>query len=124
MAFLNDLGCDQYLEDEVIQVQMLDPPSRFASCINGTMVYAMRLSDSGPTAELLYNIELLHRMKEAPGFAKLVGIVTDNSRKRLQGYMIELPRARQRIARIALDSWSRRQKWASQPIESIAYVHF
>lgn len=38
MAFLNDLGCDQYLEDEVIQVQMLDPPSRFASCINGAMV--------------------------------------------------------------------------------------
>ena len=127
MAFLNDLGCDQYLEDEVIQVQMLDPPSRFASCINGTMVYEMRLSDSEPTAELLYNIELLHRMKGAPGFARLVGIVTDNSRKRLQGYMIELPRARQRIARIALDpsvSWSRRQKWARQLIESIAYLHF
>ena len=126
MAFLNDLGCDQYLEDEVIQVQMLDPPSRFASCINGTMVYEMRLSDSEPTAELLYNIELLHRMKGAPGFAKLVGIVTDNSRRRLRGYMIELPRARQRIDRIALDpsvSWSRRQKWARQLIESIAYLH-
>ncbi|KAL9043848.1 MAG: hypothetical protein Q9214_002976 [Letrouitia sp. 1 TL-2023] len=126
MAFLNDLGCDQYLEDEVVQVQMLDPPGRFASCINGTMVYEVRLYNSKPTAELLYNIELLHRMKGTSGLARLVGIVTDTSRKNLQGYLIELPRARWRLDRIALDpsvSWSRRRKWAKQLIESIAHLH-
>lgn len=126
MAFLNDLGCDQYVEDEVVQVEMLDPPGRFASCINGAMVYEVRLYDSKPTAELLYNIELLHRMKGTPGLARLVGIVTDTSRKYLQGYLIEFPRARWRLDRIALDpsvSWSRRRKWARQLIEIIAHLH-
>ena len=126
MAFLDDLGCDQYLEDEIVQVQMLNPPSRFASCVNGAIVYDLRLSDSEPTAELLYNIELLHRMKGILGLARLVGIVTDTSRKNLKGYLIEFPRARWRIDRIALDrsvSWSRRQKWARQLIESVAHLH-
>ena len=91
MAFLDDLGCDQYSEDEILQVQMLDPPRRFASCVNGAIVYDLRLCDSEPTAELLYNIELLHRMKGTLGIARLVGIVTDTGRKNLKGYLIEFP---------------------------------
>ena len=126
MAFLNDLGCDQYLEDEVVQVQMLDPPSRFASYINGAMVYEFRLSSPEPSAELLYNIELLHRMKGARGIARLVGIVTDTGRKTLQGYLIEFPRARWRMDRIVREAsvpWSRRLKWARQLIECVAHLH-
>ncbi|KAL9611658.1 MAG: hypothetical protein Q9167_003726, partial [Letrouitia subvulpina] len=124
--FLNDLGCDQYLEDEVVQVQMIDPPNRFVSCINGAIIYEVRLAGSEPSFEVLYNIELLHRMNGTPGFARLVGIVTNTNRKNLQGYLIDFPRAQWRIDRIALDpsvSWSRRQKWARQLIESVVHLH-
>lgn len=86
----------------------------------------MRLDNCNAKAELLYNIELLHRMKGTPGLARLVGIVTDTSRKTLQSYLIEFPRARWRLDRIARDpsvSWSRRRKWARQLIEIIAQLH-
>ena len=126
LAFLHDLGCPFYVEKQVFQLQMLDPPSRFVSCINGVLVYEIRLSNSIPSAELLYNIELLHCMRGAPGLATLVGIVVDASRKYLKSYLIEYPKARWRIDRIVQDpsiSWERRQKWATQLVEAVAHLH-
>ena len=126
LAFFHDLGCPVFVENQVFQLQMLDLPSRFVSCIDGILVYEMRLSNSKPTAELLYNIELLNCMRGAPGLANLVGIVVDTSRKYLQSYLIEFPKARWRIDRIAQDpsiSWNRRQKWAKQLIETVAHLH-
>ena len=33
-------------------------------------------------------------MRGAPGFAKLMGVVTDDKGRHLKGYLIEFPRAR------------------------------
>ena len=126
LAFLHDLGCPFFAEDQVFQLQMLDPPSRFVSCINGVLVYEIRLSSSVPSTELLYNIELLHCMRGAPGLATLVGIVVDTSRKCLESYLIEYPKARWRIDRLVQDpavSWIRRRKWATQLVEAVANLH-
>ncbi len=127
LAFLEDLGCPQFFENQVQQIQMLDRPSRFASCINGILVYEIRLTSSKPSAEFIYNIELLHCMDGAPGLARLVGIVVDISRKYLKSYLIEFPKASWRIDKLTQDTsitWNRRQKWARQLVESIAHIHF
>lgn len=105
---------------------MLSPPSRFVSCVNGILVYEIRLSNSEPSTELLYNIELLHCMRGAPGLANLVGIVVDVKRKYLKSYLIEYSKACRRIDRMGQDpsiSWNRRQKWAKQLVETVAGLH-
>ena len=127
LAFLHDLGCPQFFENQVQQIQMLDRPSRFASCINGILVYETRLTSSKPSAEFIYNIELLHCMDGAPGLSRLVGVVVDTSRKYLKSYLIEFPKARWRIDKLTQDTsvtWNRREKWARQLVDSIAHLHF
>ena len=77
LTFLDDIGCPRYLESEVTQLEMIDPPNLFASCCNGMLVLENMFTGSVPSLEYLYNIWLLYCMKGIPGFAKLVGIVTD-----------------------------------------------
>jgi hypothetical protein len=100
LACLDDLGCARYFENEVTQIEMLDPPSRFAACIDGMLVYETKFASSVPSSELLYNIQLLHFMNGVCGFAKLVGIVVDTTGKHLKSYLIELPRARWSVEQV------------------------
>ena len=126
LAFVHDLGCPIYVENQVFQVQMFAPPNRFISCVNGVLVYEIRLSSFEPSAEILYNIELLHCMRGAPGLANLVGIVVDANREYFKSYLIKYSKTRGRIDRIAEDSsisWDRRQKWAEQLVETVADLH-
>ena len=105
---------------------MLDPLSRFVSCINEKLVCEIWLSNSEPSAEFLYYIELLHCMRGAPGLANLLGVVIDASRECLKSYLIEYPNARWRIDRIVQDpsiSWNRRQKWTKQHVETVTQLH-
>ena len=126
LAFLDDLGCPRYLENEITQIALLDPPSRFAACIDGMLVYETKFASSIPSSELLYNIQLLHCMKGVSGFAKLVGIVVDTTGKHLKSYLIEFPRARWKVEEVAQKSsitWERREKWAKQLVEGVSQLH-
>jgi hypothetical protein len=126
LTFLDDLGCSRYFENEVTQIEMLDPPSRFAACINGMLVYETKFACSVPSSELLYNIQLLHCMNGVCGFAKLVGIVVDTTGKHLKSYLIEFPRARWSVEQVTQDQsipWKRREKWAKQLVQGVSQIH-
>ncbi|MCJ1279822.1 hypothetical protein MMC21_007646 [Puttea exsequens] len=82
--------------------------------------------DSIPSVEMLYTIRVLHCMNGSSGFAKLIGIVTDDSRRYLKSYLVELPEASRNLIRMAGDtsvSWERREKWAVQLVQGIELMH-
>ena len=60
LYFLHDLGCPRYVEDEVVQIEMLGPSNYFASWMNGMPVYETRFTSAVPSADLLYDIHVLH----------------------------------------------------------------
>ena len=126
LTYLHDWGCKRYDESEVVQIKIVDPPNCFCSSLNGLLVYEVKFRDSTPPAEMLYAIRVLHFMNGSPGIAKLIGIVTDNSRRYLKSYLIELPKARWNILQMAADpsvSWERREQWAAQLIRGISRLH-
>ena len=105
---------------------MIDIPNCFASSINGTLVYEIKSRDSTPSVDFLYNIQVLHCMDGVPGFAKLIGVVTDNGGKHLKSYLIEFPKARWNILQLAQRPsilWERRERWAIQIIHGISQIH-
>ena len=126
LTYLHDLGCRRYDESEVVQIKIVDPPSFFCSSLNGLLVYEIKFKDAIPPVGLLYTIRVLHCMAGSPGFAKLIGIVTDNSRRYLKSYLIELPKARRNILQMAADPsvpWERREQWAAQLVRGISRLH-
>ena len=126
LAYLHDLGCQQYNESEVIQITMVNPPDCFCSTINGILVYEIKSKDSTPSVGMLYNIRVLHCMKGSSGFANLVGIVTDNSRKHLKSYLIEVSKVYCNILQMAekpFVSWERRENVAVQLVRGIERIH-
>ena len=126
LSYLHDWGCQRYDESEVVQIEIVDPPNCFCSSLNGLLVYEVKFKDSTPSVEMLYAIRVLHCMNGRPGFAKLIGIVTDNSRRYLKSYLIKLPKARWNILQMAADpsvSWERREQWAAQLIRGISQIH-
>lgn len=128
LVSLDDLNCPWYLDAEVLQIAMVEPPSRFVSCVNGTLVYETKFARSIPSCEFLYNIEVLRAMDKTAGFAKLVGVVVGPCKRTLKSYLIEFPRQRWSLLSDTLAegrqvSWDRREKWARQMIEAVANAH-
>ena len=126
MTYLHDLGCPRYDESEVVQIEMINPPHCFWSSLHGMLVYETKFMDSIPSVEMLYTIRVLHCMKGSSGFAKLVGIVTDDSGRHIKSYLIEPPQACRNLVRMAGDtsvSWKRRRKWAIQLVRGIDRMH-
>lgn len=126
LGFLDDLGCPRYHEHDVTQVELHNPPTNFISCMDGALVYEVKLTGPIPDCELLYNIRVLHCMGGRFGFARLVGIVVDDTGKHLKSYLIEFPQARwslrQVIERHSIP-WERRERWAKQIVEGVSQLH-
>ena len=126
LCFLHDLGCPWYVEDEVVQIERLGPSNRFASWINGMLVYETRFKSAVPSANRLYNVHVLHCMHGAPGFPQLVGIVVDKTGKILKSYLTKFPKLRGHLTSVLGRqdiTWERRQKWAYQIVDGISQLH-
>ena len=128
LAGLHDLGCDRFDEEDVIQHEMVDPPSTFYSSLigSGKPVYEIKSIGSEPSPGMLYNIRVLHCMRGTAGCSRLIGIVTDHSQTYLKSYLIDVPRARWNLIHAAGDtsiSWERREKWAYQLVHGIRRIH-
>ncbi|KAI4136923.1 MAG: hypothetical protein L6R39_007559, partial [Caloplaca ligustica] len=124
---LEDLGCRRFIEDQVTQIQILDPPYRFASCVDGRLVYEVKNNSSIPNPDWVYNIRVLHCLDGVPGFAKLVGVVVDASERYLKSYLIEFPKAQWKLEQVTqyrLIPWVRREKWAKQLVQAVSDIHF
>jgi hypothetical protein len=128
LTFLDDLGCPRYFENELTQIALLEPPYRFATCVDGRVVRETKFARSLPSYELLYNIQLLRCMEGVSGFAKFVGIVVDSTGKHLKSYLVEAPRTRwsfipYEMTQYRFFPWKRREKWARQLLERVSQVH-
>ena len=131
LAFLDDLGCPRYVEEQLTQIAFIDPPTSFASCLGGKWVLETKFGQTIPTVELLYNIQLLRAMENTPGFVKFAGVVTDASGKRLSSYLIEFPWTRCRFLKDIFNEtessevipWERRERWARQIVEAVGCAH-
>ncbi len=125
LAFLDDLGCRQYFESEVTQVELHDE-SYFISCIGGKLVYEVKFANPVPSCELLYNIRVLHCMNGVSSFPNLVGVVVDDSGKYLKSYCLEFPKARKNLSQALEDlsvPWAQRERWAKQLVEGVSQLH-
>ena len=126
LTYLDDIGCPRYLESEVIRLQIVKPPDQFVSCCKGMLVHETMFTRQVPSPENLYNIRLLHCMKGKPGFAKLVGVVTDKYNTQVKSFLIEFPRSRNRLEYMAQGQslpWARRERWARQLLECVCKAH-
>ena len=127
LTFLHDLGCPQDIEQEIVQIELLDPLNRFLSYFSGELVvYETIFARPTPSHELLYNVRILHCFRDNHAFAKLVGVVTNKSRTQLKSYLIELPKAQSKVQykmQVPGITWDRREKWARQLVEGVFQVH-
>ena len=126
LSYIHDLGCPRYVERQVIQLEIIDAPSRFQSCINELLVFEIRSLVNPPTVAFLYEVRALHCMRGASGIARLVGVVTDDEGETLKAYLIEYPRARHNVMHVAGDpaiAFVRREKWAAQLFQGVAQIH-
>jgi hypothetical protein len=129
LTLLDDLGCRHYYENQLIQVAIIEPPTRFATWANSMLVYETKFARAVPSDELLYNIRLLRCMEGISVFAKLVGIVVDVLGKHLKSYLIEFPRTKWKLINDELRSdggvmpWKRREQLARQLIDGVCQAH-
>ena len=126
LAFLDDLGCPRYRQQDVVQIELLDPPNPFLSCLSGRVVFETMFARTIPSSGLLYTIKILHCLRDHSALAQLIGVVTNESQTQLVSYLIEFPMAQSRLQDKMRDpniSWQRREKWARQLVEGVAMVH-
>ena len=126
LCFLDDLKCPRYLEQEVTQMQMIDPPNRFVSCLKGRLVYEIRFTTSTPDPSSVHNIISLFQLKEKAAFAELMGVVVDEAGKQLKSYLIDLPQPYRRfrsLTRAQGITWKYREELAKQLVQAITDAH-
>ncbi|KAL8901605.1 MAG: hypothetical protein Q9207_005117 [Kuettlingeria erythrocarpa] len=125
-GFIEDLGCPRYHEIEVTQVEVLEAPNRFLSCLRGRMVMEIRFIDAFPGSELLYNIRVLHCMSESDLFTRLIGVVVDEQKMQFKSLLLDYPQATRcldQMARIEGLPWHQREKWAQQLVKGVHQLH-
>ena len=123
---LDDLKCPRYFEQQVTQMQMIDPPNRFVSCFKGRLVYEIKFRTATPDLYSVYNIKSLLRLKEKAAFAELIGVVVDKAGKQLKSYLIDLPQSYVRFAPLTRTqglSWKYHEELAKQLVQAVMDVH-
>ena len=111
-----------------MQIEVIEPPNRFISCVNGSLVYEYRAIKAAPDYELLYTIRVLHCMalNRVPRIARLVGIVVDGTAQYLRRFLLKYQNLRLNLEKVSQDpsiSWNCREKWAKQIVECVNEVH-
>ncbi|KAL8924226.1 MAG: hypothetical protein Q9208_004190 [Pyrenodesmia sp. 3 TL-2023] len=125
-GFIDDLGCPRIPDSEVTQVELLEAPNRFLSCLRGKMVVEIRFVNAIPCSEALYNIRVLHCMRDHDHFARLVGVLVDNEKRQLKSFLFGYPgQSRTLEQRLWTEGipWHLRQKWARQLVEGVHQLH-
>jgi hypothetical protein len=128
LSLLDDLGCPQYIEKEVIPVALLSGSNRFAAWVEGKLVNQRRFASAILPTCAIYMIQALYCLSQVSGVLKFIGIVVDASRKQLKGYMTEYTAGKflglnYRLSQEERIPWKRRENWARQIVEAISQVH-
>ena len=126
LNFLDDLGCRLIEERAVVQIGMQDPPHRFVSFLDGTVVLETRFASDSPRPEHLYTIQVLNALGRSPFISSFYGVVIDSASKRLKSYLTEWADERENLEYVASNpdiSWTQREQWARQLLIAVQEVH-
>jgi hypothetical protein len=130
LHLLDDLGCQQYFENELIPVTMLGRPDIFATCVRGRLLCEIKFMSFLPTNRSLYTIQLLHCLKGTLGIADFAGVVVDSTGQQLKSYLRELPGKGSMLKLVSMGlqdgepiPWTRRERWAKQIAEAVMQIH-
>ncbi len=130
------MGCVQFSESQIFQRSQLTPRTRRVllgsrSCTEVMVPFAT----SGPRGnyeykEFLAEFKLLKSLQGCSGIPEIVGVVLDDARSQLKGFLYEAPAVislettlTAMIAGSKTISWPMREFWARKLIEAISDIH-
>lgn len=134
---IDDLGCAQYLESEVVAVSATNGHN-FYSLVRGEQYLERKLTfamDGNDRFSDFYggffsNIRSLHILRFSKGVVQLKGVVLDDHRCRVKSYLITgaelgtlgnvLRKCKERSVVIP---WSVREQWAQEVVTTMADIH-
>ncbi|KAF2026627.1 hypothetical protein EK21DRAFT_92182 [Setomelanomma holmii] len=104
------LGCRRFDENEVARIACLSLPDQYLASVDGCLVEEVVSLHRPPNATFCYNVQLLHLLRDEPGFACLKGVIVKSQAKHVKSYLLEWPATA--FARILAASWSSHDKTA------------
>jgi serine/threonine protein kinase len=133
---IEDMGCPQYLESEVIIISQYSTYAYIVQVESRTCM-EQKMPFAGPgfpgekrVGDFLHDIKSLSSMTSCKGLVKFVGVVLDDTRRYLKSYLHEWPAfanlgeifamAEAKGERIP---WSIRETWAKQITAAMADLH-
>ncbi|KAK3681224.1 hypothetical protein B0T22DRAFT_445440 [Podospora appendiculata] len=136
MHELEVMGCPKYTESEV-QVVSRTSSSYFGVRVDGRACTKRKtpFASAGNGSEngvrgFLNDLKLFNSLRDCQGISRFVGVVLDDSRQHLKGYLYDAPMFIQlfKLSYIAQSRsetipWSVREPWAKQIAEAVAEVH-
>lgn len=133
---IEDLGCAQYLESEIIVRSRISSSAYIVlvesqSCIERKLPSAgAGLPGQNGIEEYFDDLRLLYSLRGCACIVRFIGVVLDDNRQHLKGYLYESPTlgtvqqiletAEAKAERIP---WAVRETWAKQIVTAISEVH-
>ena len=133
---IEDLGCAQYLESEVI-IQSRISSSAYIVWVESQNFIERKLPFAGAgwqgqngVEDFFEDLKLSYSMRECACVVRFIGVVLDDTRKHLKSYLYESPTlgtAQQMLetaeAKAEKIPWSIRETWAKQIVTAVSEVH-
>jgi hypothetical protein len=129
MSTIYHMGCPRIDEREVARLACIHSPNRFFVSYDGRYLEEVVASHQHPSREFFHEIQLLHQLRQTPGFARLVGVTIDRTTQRVKSYLQQWPDT---ACQLLLDrasnpsfchSWNQIENWSRQLLERIRAVH-
>ncbi|KAF2832466.1 hypothetical protein CC86DRAFT_462750 [Ophiobolus disseminans] len=123
------MGCRMIHEKQVARLACIDLPDRFLVSIDGRNVEEVMSLRRPPDLDFCNRIRLLHRLRDKPGFPRLVGVTVDTITSRIKSYLVAWPdTACQLLFHRASDtsipcSWQMVEHWSRQLLQRTGEVH-
>jgi hypothetical protein len=136
LSDIEHVGCPQFLESEIVVHWRISSSSYLVlaesqACIERIVPFADDETEgTNQISEFMKDLWMLFELKECRSVAAFVGIVVDDSRRRIKSYLQKCPdlgSVQQILERATLSGdiipWSRRAQWIRQIIAGVAEVH-
>ncbi|KAH7080205.1 hypothetical protein BKA63DRAFT_237874 [Paraphoma chrysanthemicola] len=128
IAYLKDLGCPLWIEQEVHLLAVFEPPTRYLSSIQGRLMVETKCMRYPLSQDFVYDVQAFHCLREMPGVLNFGGVVIDHVGKHVRSYLLELPKTKcslllDRISEDACAQWEDVEIWSRKLVEVVRQVH-
>ncbi|KAH7086515.1 hypothetical protein FB567DRAFT_603567 [Paraphoma chrysanthemicola] len=128
IAHLHDMGCARYTEQEIHLLATLEPPTRYLSSVNGSLMEETKCTRNPLEQDFVYDVQAFHCLRHVPGVLDFGGAVLDRSGKHLHGYLLKLPQTRctlllDRLSETGCTRWEDVEIWCRKLVEVVRQVH-